>query len=410
MLLPSPRVLAVVQAGGQGSRLDVLTRERAKPALPFAGSFQLIDVALSNLANSGIGDVWLSVQYQAGSMHHHLASGRPWDLDRTRGGLRWLMPEEGGGSIAQSGFSQGNGDDLARFADAIRAFEGDAVVVMSTDQVLTLDLRQVVGAHLARGSACTLVTTEVSRTQASDKTLVRVGDEARVSAVEHKPERPDGTTISAEVFVYDPAVLLPTLDRLRSERSGGGDGSTGIGDFGEHLLPRLVREHVVHAWPLEGYWADLGTPASYLAAHRDLLAGRVDAVTREDWPLLTRWPELPAARVDTGAVLEDVVLSAGCRVRGTVRRSVLCPGVVVEAGAVVEDAVLFPGVHVARDAHVVTAIVDDEVQVRAGARVGEPTRATRATDSQIAVVGRQSVIGRGVTIGAGARLEPGTTA
>src|SRR5688572_17499272 len=218
MLLPSPRVLAVVQAGGQGSRLDVLTRERAKPALPFAGSFQLIDVALSNLANSGIGDVWLSVQYQAGSMHHHLASGRPWDLDRTRGGLRWLMPEEGGGSIAQSGFSQGNGDDLARFADAIRAFEGDAVVVMSTDQVLTLDLRQVVGAHLARGSACTLVTTEVSRTQASEKTLVTVGDEARVSAVEHKPERPDGTTISAEVFVYDPAVLLPTLDRLRSER------------------------------------------------------------------------------------------------------------------------------------------------------------------------------------------------
>ena len=125
----NPRVLAVVQAGGQGSRLDVLTRERAKPALSFAGSFQLIDVALTNCAHSGISDVWLSVQYQAGSLHHHLASGRPWDLDRTRGGLRWLMPQEGGGSAAQDGFSNGNGDDLHRFSDAISEFAPDAVVV-----------------------------------------------------------------------------------------------------------------------------------------------------------------------------------------------------------------------------------------------------------------------------------------
>ncbi|HET6967912.1 MAG TPA: sugar phosphate nucleotidyltransferase [Ornithinibacter sp.] len=409
-MVTSPRVLAVVQAGGQGSRLDVLTRERAKPALPFAGSFQLVDVALSTLANSGIGDVWLSVQYQAGSLHHHLASGRPWDLDRTRGGLRWLMPEEGGGSVAEDGFSNGNGDDLARFADAMRAFGADAVVVMSTDQVLALDLRPVVAAHLGRGSACTIVTTEVSRTQAAEKTVVTVGRGSRVTGVENKPERPSGTTIAAEVFVHDPTVLLATLDELRRERSGGDDGNTGIGDFGEHLIPRLVRDRVVHAWPLEGYWADLGTPASYLTAHRDLLAGRVDAVGRDDWPLLTRWPELPAARVDAGAVLDDVVLSAGCRVRGTVRRSVLGPGVVVEAGAVVEDAVLFAGVHVARDARVVTAILDDEVHVGIGASVGEPTRATRAHDDHIAVVGRQSVIGRGGVVVAGARLEPGTTA
>ena len=406
----SPRVLAVVQAGGQGSRLDVLTRERAKPALPFAGSFQLVDVALSTCSNSGIGDVWLSVQYQAGSLHHHLASGRPWDLDRTRGGLRWLMPEEGGGSSAEDGFSNGNGDDLARFADSIRAFGADVVVVLSTDQVLALDLRPVVASHVERGSACTIVTTEVSRTQAAEKTVVTVGKGSRVTGVETKPHRPSGTTIAAEVFLYDPTMLLVTLDELRRERSGWDDGNTGIGDFGDHLLPRLVRDRTVHAWPLEGYWADLGTPASYLAAHRALLAGRVDAVSRPDWPLLTRWPELPPARVDTGAVLEDVVLSAGCRVSGTVRRSVLGPGAVVEAGAVVEDAVLFAGVRVAPDARVVTAILDDEVRVGVGARVGEATRATRAHDDHIAVVGRQSVIGPGVVVPAGARLEPGTTA
>ncbi len=406
----NPRVLAVVQAGGQGSRLDVLTRERAKPALSFAGSFQLIDVALTNCAHSGISDVWLSVQYQAGSLHHHLASGRPWDLDRTRGGLRWLMPQEGGGSAAQDGFSNGNGDDLHRFSDAISEFAPDAVVVMSTDQVLALDLRPVVAAHLERGSHCTVVTTEVSRTQAADKAVITVGRGSHVTRLDYKPERPSGTTISAEVFVYDPTVLLATLEDLRRELSHTDDGNTGIGDFGEHLLPRLIRDGVVHAWPHEGYWADLGTPAAYLSAHRNLLAGRVDVLDRPDWPLLTRWPELPASRVDTGAVLEDVVLSAGCHVKGTVRRSVLGPGVVVEPGAVIEDAVLLAGVRVARDARVVTAILDEGVRVEVGARVGQATRATRAHDDHIAVVGRDSVIGRGVTVPAGARLEPGTTA
>jgi glucose-1-phosphate adenylyltransferase len=407
---PTPTVLAVVQAGGQGSRMDVLTRERAKPTLPFGGSYQLVDIALSNLVHSGITDVWLSVQYQAGSLHRHLAAGRPWDLDRTRGGLRWMVPEEGGGSAAQDGFSDGNADDLSRFADSVRRFGADVVVVTSTDQVWAHDLRPVVAAHLERGSDCTIVTTEVSRTQAAQKDVVTVGRGSRVSRVEHKPDDPSGTTIAAEVFLFGTEALCRTLDDLRRELSSGADGSTGIGDFGEHLLPRLIRDGTVHAWPLEGYWADLGTPASFLTAHRDLLAGRVDAVGRADWPVLTRWPELPAARVDSGAVVEDVVLSAGCRVRGTVRRSVLGPGVVVERGAVVEDAVLFSMVEVGRDAHVVTALLDENVRVGAGARVGERTRATRAHDGQIAVVARDSVIGAGTRIPAGARLEPGTTA
>ena len=193
---------------------------------------------------------------------------------------------------------------------------------------------------------------------------------SRVSRVEHKPDEPSGTTIAAEVFVYEPEVLCRTLDDLRRELSPVDDGSTGLGDFGEHLLPRLVRDGTVHAWPLEGYWADLGTPSSFLAAHRDLLAGRVDAVGRHDWPVLTRWPELPAARVDAGAVLEDVVVSAGCRVHGTVRRSVLGPGVVVEPGALVEDSVLFSCVEVGRDAEVVTALLDENVRVGAGAQRG----------------------------------------
>ncbi len=230
-----------------------------------------------------------------------------------------MQPEEGGGSAAQDGFSAGNADDLARFSDSIRRFGADAVVVTSTDQVWALDLRPVVAAHLERGSDCTIVTAQVSRTQAAEKDVVTVGRGSRVTAVDHKPDDPSGTTIAAEVFVYRPEALLLALDDLRRELSHDGDGSTGLGDFGEHLLPRLVAGR--HGARLAARrvtgptWA--GRPSSFLAAHRDLLAGRVDAVGRPDWPVLTRWPELPAAGSTRGPCwrTSSSVRAAGCAAR-----------------------------------------------------------------------------------------------
>lgn len=399
------RVLGVVQAGGAGSRMDVLTRERAKPALPFGGSHRLVDFALSTLAGSGITDVWLSVQYRAGSLHGHVAGGRPWDLDRTRGGLRWLVPEEGGGSPGQEGFAAGNADDLHQYADAIESFGADAVVVMSADQVLSLDLRPVVERHLERGADCTVLTTEVTRTRARQKTLVHTGRGGRVRRVEEKPDDPASTTIAAEVFVYRPGALVEAVGTLRRE-----DVEDGLGDFSERLLPLLVASGTVLAEPLPGYWADCGTPAAYLAAHRDLLAGRVDAFEEPAVPLLTRWPERAPARVDAGALVEDSLLAPGCRVRGTVRRSVLGPGVVVEAGAVVEDAVLLEDVVVRRDARVATAVLDERVVVGRGAQVGARPRGTRLVDDHVTLLGREVVVAGGAALPPGSRLEPGATA
>lgn len=400
----------MVQAGGSGSRMDVLTRERAKPALPFAGSHQLVDFALSALAGSGVTDVWLSVQFRAGSLHGHVAGGRPWDLDRTRGGLRWLVPEEGGGSPAKEGFAEGNAEDLYRYVDAIRGFGADAVVVTSADQVFSLDLRPVVAEHLERGVDCTLVTTETSRTRAREKVVVDVARDGRVRAVAVKPDDPTGTTVCAEVFVYRPEALTGTLSALRAELAPGADGGSGLGDFGDHLLPRLVREGTVRTHPLPGYWADCGTPAAYLQAHRDLVAGRVDVFDHPGRPVLSRWPERPPARVDDGARVVDSWLAPGAVVRGTVRRSVVGPGAVVERGAVVTDAVLFADVHVERDARVTSAVLDTGVVVGRGARVGAATRATRLVDDHVTLVGAGSTLAPGVRVPRGGRLEPGTTA
>ena len=374
----STRTLAIVQAGGKGSRLDVLTRERAKPALPFAGTYQLIDFALTNLTHSGISDVWLSVQYQAGSLHDHLASGRPWDLDRTRGGLRWLMPEEGRaldrrrwlrqrqrrrpapvlrlhprvrrGCRGRHEHRPGDGHRPARSGGRAPAAAGG--------------LHH--GHHRGEPSA--------GRQQGGADRRRRLPGHGRGRQTEPTPT---GTTISAEVFVYDPEVLCSTLDTLRRERSHTDGSNTGIGDFGEHLIPRLVDHGNVHAWAHHGYWADLGTPSSYLRAHRDLLSGKVDAVGATAWPVLTRAPELPAARIAAGAVLEDSWVSPGCHVAGTVRRSVLGPGTVVAAGAVVEDSVLGERVRVDRDAHVGTSVLDEGVHVEAGSHGrAQPRRAT----------------------------------
>lgn len=403
----APHVLAVVQAGGQGSRLDVLTRERAKPALPFAGSYQLIDIALSSISNSGVDDVWVSVQYMAGSLDRHLQSGRPWDLDTNRGGYRRLVPEEG---RPDAGFVGGNADDLAKIATEIERLAPDLVIVLSADQVFRLDLREVVAEHLRQGSALTIVTTEVSPREARHKAVVTTDRSGRVRRVEEKPERPEHGTISAEILVFTTGDLLGALETVRQERLASGElAESGLGDLAEHLLPYLVEHAEVRTYALPGYWKDMGRPSSFLTAHRDLVRGAVDIFDDPAWPIRSSQPERLPARVRDGAEVSDAILSAGCDISGTVRRSVLGPGVRVERGAVVEDSVVCADVVVAAGAYVGTTIIDRDCSVGRKAHVGAHVTG-RLTDEAITLVGRDSTVGGGVTLEPGARLEPGTTA
>jgi glucose-1-phosphate adenylyltransferase len=404
-----PSVIAIVQAGGQGSRMDVLTRERAKPALPFAGSYRLVDFALSSLGNSGISDVWLSVQYQAASLDPHVAGGRPWDLDRTRGGFRRVVPEEGGAGGAESGFSQGNADDLLRMRDEIEGSGADVVVVLSADHVFALDLAEVVRAHRDSRADCTMVTAETSRTEARHNVVVHTAPDGRVTGVDVKPSSPSSGTVATEIFVYRAAALVDALDSLRRELAGRSAGDDdGLGDFGEHLIPWLVEKGDVRTFPIGRYWKDVGRPESYLAAHRDLIAGRIDALADREHPVMTRSPDRAPGVVRAGAEVEDSVVGVGCDVRGRVVRSVLGPGAVVQAGAVVEDSVLFGDVVVEAGAEVRTSIVDDKVVIGRGARVGAAATSKRPRDRDITLVARDSRISRNAVVEAGARLEPGT--
>jgi glucose-1-phosphate adenylyltransferase len=406
------RILAIIQAGGAGGRMDVLTRERAKPALPFAGVYQLVDFPLSNLTHSGITDVWLSVQYQGATLEDEVANGRPWDLDRNHGGLRLLMPQQGSGTDEEDGFATGNADLLFRIRDQVRAAEPDLVVVLSADHVYRFDYLDAVETHRAQDAELTLVTTDVSQQQAGEHGVVEADARGRVIGFEYKPERPRSSTVATEIFVYSPAALVEVLEELHHERSAQADaGDTGLGDYGDGLVQRFVSRGRTFAHALPGYWRDLGQPHLYLLAHQELLTGAADEVFADpSWPFLTRQPQRVAARLEAGCEVADSLVSPGARVAGVVRRSVLGPGAVVEAGASVVDSVVFADSTVEARASVAWSVVDTHCVVGRDARVGDPEAPGTEDPAAVTLVGRDCRVGAGVSLKPGARLEPGTTA
>lgn len=390
--------------------MEVLTARRAKPALPFAGSYQLIDFPLSNLANSGISDVWLSVQYLSATLEEQVANGRPWDLDRNHGGMRLLMPQEGTGTAEEEGFARGNADVLYRIRQQIKTADPDIVLVLSSDHVYRFDYSAAIETHLREGAECTIVTTEVAREQASQHATVEADSNGLVTGFEYKPESPSTSTVATEIFVYDPDTLIEVLEELHDEHSAEAEhGDTGLGDFGETLVPRFVQRKQTYSHPLPGYWRDLGQPHLYLAAHRDVLTDDQGLFDDHRWPIRTRQPQRVAARVLAGAEIEDSLLSPGVRVYGTVRRSVLGPGVIVEQGASVCDSVIYADVTVASGASIDWSIVDVRSSIGAGAQVGSPDADGVADSSQVTLIGQDVAVSKDAVVALGARLEPGST-
>jgi glucose-1-phosphate adenylyltransferase len=388
-----PKVLVLVLAGGAGGRLELLTATRAKPAVPFAGVYRLIDFPLSNCQHSQISDVWVSLQYNPASLTVHLANGRPWDLDRTSGGMLTLPPHQGS---ERAGWHSGTADSVWRNAELVRAFGADALVVLSADAVYKLDYREVVDAHLQGGQQVTMVTTEVAAEDADRYGVVQVGENGAITRYSHKPSEPEGRTVANEVFVFSPDPVLDRLEALAQEA-----GEDGLADLGDRLLPDLAHDGLARSWAHPGYWRDVGTVQAYWEAHRDFLTDSPPLQLDDTrWPVHTREGADTAALVARGAQVEHSLLSGGTRVAGSVRGSVLSPGVVVEAGATVVDSVLLPGTRVRAGATVDRAVLDDGVVVGQEATVGG--------DGDIALVGRAVELPPGAVVPPGGRCpEPG---
>ena len=366
---------------------------------------RLVDFALSGLVHADLADVWVSLD-QVTSIDDYLSGGRPWSLDRNRGGFRRIVPRPAPVPDRER-LRPRQRRPAAADVGRIGHFGARTLAVYSADHVFNMDLVPLIEEHVAAGGVATVLTSEVTKKDASDNVVVIAGRDGTVTGVENKPSRPSAGTVATEIFLYDTEVLLATLRDLRRELAAEADGDdSGIGDFGEHLLPRLVETGKVAAVPLTGYWRDVGQPSLYLQSHRDLLAGRVDVFDHPGRPVISHWPDRPAARVRATGDCRDSMLSPGADVAGLVKGSVLGPGVVVEKGAEVHDSVVMEDCVIRAGAVVRTAVLDERSEVVAKSRVGaEPSRRV-ADDDDLVLVGRDSRVSG--TVAAGARLEPGS--
>jgi glucose-1-phosphate adenylyltransferase len=384
------RTLALILAGGESPALSVLTGLRSEAAVPFAGKFRIIDFTLSNCVNSGIYNVGVLTQYRPRSLHEHIGVGKPWDLDRRIGGVRVLHPyltAEGGD------WQKGNADALRANLDFIAESQAEAVLVLAGDHIYKMDYRPMLRMHEERDADITLAVHSVSPHEAHRFGIVTVEPDDSVSAFEEKPRRTRSTMASMGIYIFRKSYLTDIL------LAGNGT------NIGRDLMPKLIKETKVLAYPFQGYWADVGTVQAYYEANMALLVETPALDLYDpDWVIHTRSEERPAVEIGPAARVEGNLLCDGCRINGSVTRSVIAPGVYVAEGAVVRDSVILTDTVIEAGAVVDRCIIDKNSRIGAGALVGNGEDNTPNQQSPDLLNTGLTMIGRGAEIPAGAVL------
>ena len=386
--------LAMILAGGAGSRLSVLTQKRTKPAVPFAGKYRIIDFTLSNCANSDIFDVGICTQYRPRSLNDHIRSGRPWDLDRATGGVTLLQPYVG---PHEFDWYQGTADAIYRNLDFVHHYRPDAVLILAGDHVYKMDYDVLVTFHRDHGADLTIATVRVAPEDAPRFGILETNEEYKVLGFEEKPARPRGHLASMGIYVFNGDVLREALEADHARAAS-------CHDFGGDIIPQMMGAYRIYAFPYRGYWVDVGTIEAYWQAHMDLLADnpRLDLLDR-DWVVHTRSEERPPVNIRSEATVAQSLITDGCVIEGTVVHSVLSPGVVVRPGAVVRHSVVMTDAVIEENAVVDHAILDKRVRVGKDAGIGwgdDWTPSVQAgLHSGLTVVGKNTPIPARMRIG-----------
>jgi glucose-1-phosphate adenylyltransferase len=408
------KVLAVILAGGQGERLSLLSQKRAKPAVPFAGKYRIIDFALSNCVNSGIADVAVLTQYRPHSLHDHIGIGKPWDLDRQKGGIRLLQPYMG---HQESDWYQGTADAVYQNLSFIMESRCDYVLILAGDHIYRMDYGPMIAFHQQHSADVTLGAVVVPIEEGHRFGILETDAGGSVISFEEKPDSPRGTLGSMGIYVFNRDTLTSVL--IEDARSAQPVGSPTLHDFGRNIIPSMMaRGQRVYAYPFTGYWQDVGTIQSYWEAHMSLLSDRpAFDLYDPSWVIHTRSEERPPAHVNSGARIASSLISHGCIIKGQVERSVLSPGVVVEEGAVVRDSIVLFDTIIGAGSVIDRVILDKEVVVGQHCRIGdgddltpnklEPTR----LNTGITLIGKRAhlpdhmKVGRNCKIGVDLRPE-----
>jgi glucose-1-phosphate adenylyltransferase len=386
------KVRAIILAGGEGQRLGVLTAKRAKPAVPFAGKYRIIDFPLSNCVNSGIFDLMILAQYRPQSLIEHVGSGAPWDLNRDfTGGVKILTPYK---ARRDSDWFIGTADAVQQNFSFIKRDLPDYVLILSGDHIYTMDYDPMLAFHRDHEADLTIGTIHVSKEDASRFGILGIDKDYRVTSFLEKPEDPPSTQANMGVYLFNRELLDRVLWEDKRDAAS-------HHDFGKNIIPKLVESDArVFAYPYTGYWMDVGTAVSYWQAHMDMLSPTPKLkLYARDWIIHTRTEEYAPARFPAGAQIYASMICNGCYIGADARveSSVISPGVVIRPGAVVRESIICTDAIVESGAVIERAIVDKRAHIFENARVGGGIG-----DTNIKV----AMIGKNCTVPAGYVVEP----
>lgn len=353
--------LAMILAGGRGSRLSILSQKRAKPAVPFAGKYRIIDFPLSNCSNSGITTVGVLTQYRPRSLNDHIRTGAPWDLDRAHGGVWLLQPYERSTEMERYA---GTANAIQLNFDFIKHNQPDFVVILAGDHIYKMNYEDMITFHTDHRADLTIGTLQVPLEEASRFGLLETDANYRVSSFVEKPLQPKTTNASMGIYVFTTAVIDKVLREDEADPNS-------AHDFGKNIIPKMIESYKVYAYPFNGYWVDVGTVQAYWEAHMDLLADSppLDLLDR-NWIIHTRSEERPPVNIRTGAVVAHSLITDGCVIEGTVEYSVLSPGVKVARGAVVRNSIILTDTVIESGAVIDRSIVDKDCVIRSNVVIG----------------------------------------
>ena len=390
------KIRAVILAGGEGTRLGVLTSKRTKPAVPFGGKYRIIDFVLSNCVNSNLFDVMIIAQYRPHSLIEHIGAGGPWDLARDfTGGVRIYTPYK----ARASGWFSGTADAVQQNFGFIKHDQPERLLILSGDHIYNMDYSAMIQFHQDNEADVTLATIEVPIEEASRFGIVGVNSDNRVTSFIEKPKEPPSNLVNMGVYIFNTAQLDSLLweDHLNQNSSH---------DFGKDILPKMVANNMrVFAFPYSGYWVDVGTVSSYWQAHMDLLLDKPPLnLYDRSWVVHTRSEERPPAKIFNGAIIENSLISDGCIVEAGahVSHSVLSPGVHVQAGAHVLESIILTDCVLESNVTVERTVMDKRAQIKQGAKIG----GVLEEQLSIAMIGKNSIIPENLVVLPGATIGP----
>ena len=386
-MFPKKEVVAMLLAGGQGSRLGVLTRKIAKPAVPFGGKYRIIDFPLSNCVNSGIEAVGILTQYQPLVLNEYIGNGQPWDLDGMHSGVNCLSPYQ---AVDGADWYSGTANAIFQNINYIDRYDPEYVVVLSGDHIYKMDYNKMLEYHKEKNAACTIAVIDVPLEEASRFGILNTHEDGEIYEFDEKPEKPKSTHASMGIYIF-------SYKELRKYLIEDDENKNSSHDFGKDVLPAMLNAgERMFAYPFEGYWKDVGTIDSLWEANMDLLDPNVTLDLKD---IYSRNPMMPPHFVSNDAVIQNSLVADGCNVYGNLEFSILFSGVTIGKGATINSSIIMPGAVIEEGATVQFAIIAENTVVRKNAVVGaKPEDCANRDDWGIAVVGENAIIDEGAVV------------